>query len=379
MATECFTFGPEQQVVVEYFVRNFAADPGSFIPRIDRRCQMYAHGIAEPESCPGAAFTYFDSALKMLHPLRVLANWKFGGLTNCGRLLDFASGFGRLTRFLVQEMHPGALVVSDIQAEAVDFQQRTFGVDGFASVTDPATLRHDKLFDAIFVASLFTHLPEHRFHAWLAKLVGLLTPRGMLVFTVHDASLLARHRPVAPSGFDFNPHVSEVGSLAAAEYGSTHVSQEFVNRALDKASQGTGGHHRIPRGLWHHDVYVYTPDGSAGRDKPGIGILGPQNIIGIHDGRVTPWFTETSPAHRVSSIELVTKGGVRTAGSAKGAVAFAGDGRFLPDGWNDPLYAVFDDVPHEVFANDVVLRAESSGGDVRRMPVWSRAITLPPR
>ena len=376
MAADCFAFGPEQQVVVEYFVRNFAADAGTFIPRIDRRCQMYAHGIADPESCPGATFTYFDSALKMLHPLRVLANWKFGGLSGCERLLDFASGFGRLTRFLVQETRPGALVVSDIQAEAVEFQRQTFGVEGFASVTDPATLRVDRPFDCIFVASLFTHLPEHRFHAWLAKLIGLLTPGGMLVFTVHDASLLARHRPVAPSGFDFNPHVSEVGSLAAVEYGSTHVSQEFVDRAIDRAARGKGGHQRIPRGLWHHDVYIYTPDGSAGRDKPGLGILGPQNIIGIHDGRVTPWFVETSPAHRVSTIELVTNGGTRTAGTGKGSVAFAGDGRFLPNGWNEPLYAVFEDVPHAVFSKDVVLRVESTGGDIRRLPVWSRAITV---
>lgn len=372
MSPEPLTFGPEQQLVADYFRRNFAKEPARFIPSVDRRCQMYAYGFARPESDPAATFIYFDSGLKMLYPLGALARWKFGGLSKVGRLLDFASGFGRLTRFLVQEMPPSAIVVSDIQAEAVEVQRRTFGVDGFVSVTDPARLRCSDSFDLIFVASLFTHLPEHRFLAWLGTLMDLLTPGGMLVFSVHDESLLLPHRPMSSSGLDYNPSVSEIKSLDPSEYGSTFVSPRFVSRAIEAASRGQGSHHRIPSALWHHDLYVYTKDSSAGDTRPGAGILIPQHLVSVRSGCVSAWFLETDRAHRVTRIEVLCRGELLAASdSPRGVFCFEGDSRFLPTGWAPPLYAVFTGVPEDVFRNDVVLKVHSSSGEARVMPLWS--------
>jgi len=368
---DLYSFGAEQQVVAEYFRRNFAKDSDRFITAIDRRCQMYAYGFPRPESDPGAVFNYFDSGLKMLHPLRALARWKFGGFSKVGRLLDFASGFGRLTRFLVQELPASAIVVSDIQADAVESQRRAFGVDGLVSATDPARLRSPDLFDMIFVASLFTHLPESRFHEWLARLMDLLTPNGMLVFSVHDESLLIPHRPMPSSGFDYNPGVSEIDSLERSEYGSTHVSASFVSRAIEAASRGKGSHHRIPRALWHHDLYVYTRDSSAGDAKPGAGIMVPQQFVVVRSGSFPAWFLETDRAHRVRRVEVLRRGEVFAASDGSGAICFEGDSRFLPNAWAPPLYTVFRGVPEDVFRNDVVLKAHSTSGETRTMPLWS--------
>jgi SAM-dependent methyltransferase len=365
-------FGSEQQLVVDYFRRNFTRDPDRFITAVDPRCQMYSYGFARPDRDPAAAFIYLDSGLKMLHPLAALARARFGGLSNVGRLLDFASGFGRLTRFLVQEMPPAAIVVSDIQAEAVESQRRTFGVDGFESVFDPAQLRCSDAFDVIFVASLFTHLPQARFHAWLTRLIELLTPTGMLVFSVHDEALLLPHRPMPASGIDFNPSVSEIGTLDGSEYGSTHVSAQFVGRALEAAARGRGSHHRIPQGLWHHDLYVYTPDSWAGDTKPGAGILIPQKAVPVRSGTVAAWFLETDRAHRVTRVELLRGRQVLAAtDQPNGPTWFEGDARFLPNAWTPPVYAVFAGVTDDVFRQDVVVKIYSSSGDTRMMPLWS--------
>jgi SAM-dependent methyltransferase len=374
MTSQTFDFSSQQQLVVDYFTRNFVKDPSAFIPFIDRRCQMYSSGIAKPDADPGAPFTYFDSALKMLHPLKSLGDWRFGGLSKANRILDFASGFGRLTRFLVQEVRPSALVVADIQREAVEFQQRTFGVDGFVSTTEPTELRSPHSFDCIFVGSLFTHLPEHRFHGWLARLMELLTPRGMLVFSVHDESLLARHRPMASRGFDFNPNVSEIGSLERYEYGSTHVSAEFVGRAIEEASGGIGSYHRIPRGLWHHDLYIYTKDESAGAAQPGVGILIPQDIVSLQGDRLPLWFSETDKGHRIERVELLCHGHSIAAADSSTGVFVSGDGRFQPNGWAPAVYVIFTPVSRHVFENDLVVRVLSSSGQSRLMPIWDASI-----
>jgi hypothetical protein len=68
MARDVLGFSPGQERVVEYFRRNFVKDLEGFVAAIHGRCQMYGHGIDEPERDPGATFAYFDCGLKMLYP-----------------------------------------------------------------------------------------------------------------------------------------------------------------------------------------------------------------------------------------------------------------------------------------------------------------------
>ncbi|MBO1346566.1 MAG: hypothetical protein EBE86_003795 [Hormoscilla sp. GUM202] len=52
-----------------------------------------------------------------------IINWKFKGWDRMmeSAFLDFACGYGRFTRFLVQEMSPDRILVSDIYSEAARF------------------------------------------------------------------------------------------------------------------------------------------------------------------------------------------------------------------------------------------------------------------
>jgi SAM-dependent methyltransferase len=205
-----------------------------------------------------AVAAYLDSGRQMWRTVRQILSWRFGSPRACGRFLDFASGYGRLTRHIVAELPKESVWASDIDAEGVAFQERTFGVKGIVSASDPKDVRFETSFDCILVSSLFTHLPPARFSGWLRRLGAALTSGGMLLFSVHDLSLW-RAGPPPASGIAFSPR-SESRSLSTEEYGTAWVSEEYVRSAV-KAALGVCAVHRIPRGLANvQDLYVVIPD-----------------------------------------------------------------------------------------------------------------------
>lgn len=223
-----------------------------------------------------ALYGYFQSGASIAESMAQVLRWRFGEPRRIGRLLDFASGYGRVTRFLLTLLPPARLWVSDVYAAGVRFQERRFGVHGIVSTVRPeefpAAAGH---FDAILVTSLFTHLPAERFIAWLRVLTGMLSPGGVLAFSVHDRSLLPPGVELPAEGLLFQ-EISESGSLAGSDYGSTWVSEEFVRGALRQALGGAAGGasaagslHRLPRGLCNfQDLYVAVPE--AGADFSGL-------------------------------------------------------------------------------------------------------------
>ncbi|HEX5761449.1 MAG TPA: class I SAM-dependent methyltransferase [Thermoanaerobaculia bacterium] len=207
-----------------------------------------------------ALAVYAGSGLSIAAAFRQLLAGHFGGLDRVGLLLDFASGYGRVTRFLVRDLPPERLWVADVYAGGVRFQEERFGVHGFVSAARPEELRCDRRFDAILVTSLFTHLPEERFVAWLARLHALLAPGGLLAFSVHDESVLAPGVEMPEGGLRFEA-ISESGSLAPSEYGSTWVSERFVRAAAVRAA-GDVPVRRVRRGLCDfQDLYLLTTVG----------------------------------------------------------------------------------------------------------------------
>src|SRR5579864_3562798 len=205
-----------------------------------------------------ALAAYFESGRQIWMTVRQILSWRFGSPRACRRFLDFASGYGRLTRHIVAELPQESVWVSDVYAEGVAFQERTFGVKGIVSASDPQDLRLEISFDCILVSSLFTHLPAARFSGWLRRLGAALTPGGMLLFSVHDLSLW-REGPPPASGIAFSPR-SDSASLSTEEYGTAWVSEEYVRSAV-KAALGDCAVHRIPRGLANiQDLYVVIAD-----------------------------------------------------------------------------------------------------------------------
>jgi SAM-dependent methyltransferase len=227
----------------------------------DEMVHLFHYGRGEAWDL--ALHLYLESGKKIWRTLREVLRWRFGDLARIEALLDCAAGYGRVTRFAALDLPPDRIWASEIDPEAVRFQEATFGVHGLLSTTDPAAFvpgSAGQRFDAILVSSLFTHLPETRFAAWLERLLALLRPGGLLAFSVHDVGLL----PGEEKGtFVFRPQ-SESGSLAPQEYGSTWVTEERVRALIAEVGKNVPGLvvRRIPRGLANYqDLYVATSGG----------------------------------------------------------------------------------------------------------------------
>ncbi len=240
------------------YVADQIADPRGFHSEISVEDEMFLHALTGYRGNANRAFVvYLLQGKQMLDQLQQLAEWAFGGWDGVRTFLDFASGYGRFTRHLIQTIPAERVVVCDIYEDAVRFQQKHFGVDGVASVPNPEDLDLDRGgFDFIFVSSLFSHLPQRNFLDWLQKLSSLLSERGLLVFST-------RKTESAESDFEFSP-LSESRSLAATEYGTTFVSEGFVRKCLSEVMNGELRWRRFEHGhLNFQDLYVVSRDRDA--------------------------------------------------------------------------------------------------------------------
>jgi SAM-dependent methyltransferase len=213
-----------------------------------------------------AVAMYLESGRQIWATERQILAWRFGPPPWERRILDFASGFGRVTRHIVADVAPEHVWVSDIYADGVAFQKRSLGVRGIVSTTEPERFPCDLTFDAILVSSLFTHLREDRFVSWLRRLGSLVAPGGLLLFSVHDMSLRRGEDESSSAGIVFQ-EISESGSLETQEYGTSWVTEPFVRSAIERAI-GPCPVLRIPRGLASfQDLYVVVKEsGADGKD-----------------------------------------------------------------------------------------------------------------
>jgi SAM-dependent methyltransferase len=152
--------------------------------------EMYGYGLDSLRgSYDAAAILYFEKGRQIADAFAAALAWRFAGRPPAA-VLDFAAGFGRSTRFLL-DLLPGAEIwMSEIDPEAVAFHEEAFGIRGIVSSSDPAAFRAPRLFDAVLAASFFSHVPAERFEAWLSALWRSLAPGGLLVFSTHGPDLL---------------------------------------------------------------------------------------------------------------------------------------------------------------------------------------------
>ena len=235
---------------------------------------------------------YFHSGWKIWDTYRRILSHLFGEpgpIGDTGKILDFASGYGRVTRFIVHDIPPERVWIADIYARGVEFQRERFGVHGLVSAADPVDFQCGERFDAILVSSLFSHLPEATFLAWLRRLWGLLAPGGALIFSVHGEALLPRDHAgqaeLAAHGLYFEEE-SESGSLSKAQYGTAWVTEGYVREALAQVAPGASVA-RYPRGFANlQDLYVAVD--RPGVDFSGLDVTGGVEVVLDHCGFVFP-------------------------------------------------------------------------------------------
>ena len=223
--------------------------------------EMYHKAIVPGYANQGDAYmAYMLSGKRMLDVYTQLVKRAFGDEGEPPRVLEFAGGHGRFTRHLQMACGPNNLVTSDIYRHAVDWQHREHGVTGVYSCADPRDYALVASFDAIFVGSLFSHLPRDLFKGWLERLYRMLTPRGFLAFSVHDIHLAEAAGAAFDESGDFAyARFSESESLSLDIYGMTYVSEPYVRDLVQDVCGTDVTLLRYFKGLYENqDLYVLS-------------------------------------------------------------------------------------------------------------------------
>lgn len=234
---------------------------------IHPECQMLAHSLRTHGDANLAVSQYFAVALQQYRVVQQLIRRLFARPGQVD-FLDFACGYGRLLRFLVHTLPTEHIHAAEIQRDAVDWVCRRYGLDALVSSPAPEDFSPGRRFDMIWAASLFSHLPDGLFGRWLERLGKLLETDGVLCFSVHDEAMLPPDMSVPANGLLYIAG-SENAGLDPEIYGTTFVTQAYVERIVRQRLGAEVSIHRLPRLLAHEqDVYVLA------RDKRDLSVLG---------------------------------------------------------------------------------------------------------
>ena len=154
------------------------------------------------------------------------------------RLLEFASGYGRVTRHLRVILPNNSITASDVHPEAVSFIRDRLGVEAVGSHVEPGSAEIGSGYDLIVVLSLFSHLPDRTFGAWLQTLTSALSPEGFLMFTTHGDAAIQQYPNLTDSldrslGYGFI-EVSDQNDLKLSDYGTAVVTPSYVMKRVEE-------------------------------------------------------------------------------------------------------------------------------------------------
>jgi 2-polyprenyl-3-methyl-5-hydroxy-6-metoxy-1,4-benzoquinol methylase len=217
---------------------------GQFVSMIDGEDDLLHYGFDLASAYP--AFRYYNAVRMYLEGGEwnaaevetVLGDVGFS-LREAGSVLEFACGYGRLTRHFVPRIGPSKITVSDIDHRAVDFVRNQFGVRGFYSAGTGEELIHEDRYDAIVVVSLFSHLSIRDWGPWLKRLNQMLNADGVLLFSTHNVNDADKKDVQAKAeGFLYREQNETRGRLNVKHYGTAYVNEQYVEQVVSENFAG---------------------------------------------------------------------------------------------------------------------------------------------
>jgi ubiquinone/menaquinone biosynthesis C-methylase UbiE len=161
------------------------------------------------------------------------------------RYLDFGAGWGRIGRFFLRDFERGDMAGVDIDDKMVAFCQEAEVPGLFMGIANGEALPFaDGSFRLITAYSVFTHLPRNLFEAWMAELLRVLAPGGLLAFTVEPERFLDFIAAIDETQSDSDWH----RSLASYKVELPRMRAEVAKTGIAYMATG-GGDMRTP------DVY----------------------------------------------------------------------------------------------------------------------------
>jgi SAM-dependent methyltransferase len=189
---------------------------------------------------------------------RVLAALGSDGVavSNIGPTLDFGCGWGRIYRLFLRNCGTGDLVGVDVDEACVQMCRAAMPFGSFEECNPmPPLTFPPESFEVVVAYSVFSHLAESAFLAWMREFRRVLRPKGRIFFTTLKQAHLetwqglrddAYYGPVlAEAGFDrtdwkrraqsgshlFVP-IGGGGVRDRSYYGEAIVSRSFLDRSI---------------------------------------------------------------------------------------------------------------------------------------------------
>jgi SAM-dependent methyltransferase len=306
----------KNEALLSALVPMMAKDPDAFKSDVSVEDEMYItlNNMFEGNG-DEAYIEYLRTGKQMMDLVTQVARWHFGGFYSIGSFLEFACGYGRFTRFLIEEVPAQRVWGADIYADAIKFQKKQFGVNGVVSTKKPEDYHDKQQYDFIFVASLFSHLPEDTFLGWLRRLFELLAPDGVLMFSVHDVDLMPVGHTMPEKGILFIEE-TESRTLTKEDYGYTLVTEAFVSKVIHDATAGKLRYYRVPKCLYQCQC-VYIVVNNPAKDFSDFTLCpGPMGAVDISDVtndrtlNLSGWATDFCRDHHRVDVHIIVNGEV---------------------------------------------------------------------
>lgn len=203
---------------------------------------------------------YFQDGARSADKLHALLT-EFGGKKRPTKLLEFASGYGCVTRHLVKDetFHINSC---DIHPDAIQFLRNEMQVEATLSTECPELFNIHERYDVVFALSFFSHMPITTWSRWLVRLIQLAQNGGLVLFTTHGrkSKPLLGNPEVPASGFWFEPRSEQI-DLPSEEYGLTITLPHFVTAIIKSIPFARLIAYREAYWWDHQDLYVLLNNG----------------------------------------------------------------------------------------------------------------------
>jgi len=205
-----------------------------------------------------AAEEYFNNGLDSARKLQRLLTEICGYQNKPVDLLEFASGYGCVSRHIPSTIPLCNLTACDIHEQATSFLKDKLDINVVLSSSIPEDLHIGNKYDVVFALSFFSHMPKTSFSRWIQRLASFVKPGGFLIFTTHgmvSRKVCFGDCLLDGDGFYFHPS-SEQKDLSKSEYGNAVAASKYVFSLVDNSPMLSLK--LFHEGYWwgHQDLYV---------------------------------------------------------------------------------------------------------------------------